>query len=211
MLPPRATSSPSAVLWEEPFDVLNAQRWREVVLHGHSAYTVVELKGRRCLEARSHDAASILLSGVRFTPKVYPWLSWEWRVDQLVAGEALERKDGSDAAARVYVYFETKGMGWKKRNLDYVWSASLPVGTIMSSAYSTDSKIIVAESGSASLGQWRAVQRDIAQDYRHAFGGDAPPVIAIGVMTDTDNTGTEALAYFDELRVSRSVEPLPAR
>jgi len=128
----------------------------------------------------------------------------------LVEGEALDWKDGSDAAARVYVYFASRGLPWQKRNLDYVWSASLPVGTLLSSAYSSTSKILVVESGSASLGQWRTVERNLEDDFERAFGRqDLPDVIAIGLMSDTDNTGGDALAYFDELRVSRN--PLVSR
>ena len=143
---------------------------------------------------------------MRFDPDTYEWLSWDWRVDQLVEGEALERKDGSDASARVYVYFESSGLPWQKRDLDYVWSASLPVGTILNSAYSSVSKIIVVESGTASLGRWRHVERNLEEDYRRCFGKHPAHVIAIGLMSDTDNTHGQALAYFDELRVSRSRE-----
>ena len=193
----------SPLLWAEPFDVLNPGRWHDVELRDHTQYRVVALDGRSCLRAESRAAASVLLSAVRFDPDVYEWLSWEWRVDRLVEREALERKAGSDAAARVYVYFETKGLPWQKRSLDYVWSASLPAGTILNSAYSADAKIIVVESGPASLGQWRAEERNIEADYRRCFGADPPHVIAIGLMSDTDNTGGEALAYFDELRISR--------
>ena len=121
--------------------------------------------------------------------------------------QCAEREDGSDAAARVYVYFETKGLPWQKRSLDYVWSASLPVGTILSSAYSSKSKIIVVESGPAHLGEWQGVERNLEDDYARCFGTqDLPDVIAIGLMSDTDNTGGSALAYFDELQVSR--EPI---
>lgn len=169
----------------------------------HTRYETTVLDGRSCLRAQSSAAASILLSAVRFDPETYEWLAWEWRVDQLVEGEALERKEGSDAAARVYVYFETKGLPWQKRSLDYVWSALLPVGTILDSAYSSESKIIVVESGSAPLGQWRTVERNLEDDYKRCFDEDLPDVIAIGLMSDTDDTGGRTLAYFDELRVSR--------
>lgn len=195
--------TPSTV-WAAPFDALRAEQWREVELRGHTAYRIVELEGARCLEAHSLHAASILLSPVQFNPQTYPWLSWRWRVDRLVQGEALQRKGGSDAAARVYVYFEHGRLPWEKRNLDYIWSASQPVGTIMKSAFSSESRIIVAEQGPAALGRWRVVERNLDEDYRRAFGEAPPDVRAIGVMSDTDNTQSEALAYFDDLRVSRA-------
>lgn len=192
-----------AAFWTESFDAPSLSHWREISVSGQTQYRVVTLDGRQCLQAQSYGGASILLHEARFDPDTYEWLSWAWRVDRLVGGEALERKDGSDAAARVYVYFKTKGLPWQKRNLDYVWSAALPVGTVLESAYASSSKILVVESGPASLGQWRIVERNIEADYKRVFGGDPPQVMAIGLMTDTDNTRGEALTYFDDLRISR--------
>ena len=204
LVPPLMFAPSPSVLWSEPFDVLSLQRWREIEVKRRTEYSVVTLDGRSCLRAHSRNGASILLSEIHFDPKDYEWLSWSWRVDQLVDGEALDRKSGSDAAARVYVYFETAGLPWQTRNLDYVWSASLPVGTILESAYSVESKIIVVQSGTASLGRWRAVERNLKDDYKRCFHGSLPDVIAIGMMSDTDNTGTEALAYVDDLQITKA-------
>jgi hypothetical protein len=102
------------------------------------------------------------------------------------------------------VYFETGGLPWQKRSLDYVWSASLPAGTVLDSAFSPASKIIVMESGVESPGRWRTVERNLQADYQRSFGrGPVPNVVAIGLMSDSDNTGGETLAYFDTVRVSR--------
>ncbi len=190
-------------LFAEPFDGLEPARWKEVEVKGRTAYTIEELDGSRVLKAHSQAGASILLSPFRFTPRDYPWLSWRWRVDRLIEGEALERKEGSDAAARIYVYFDTPGLPWQKRNIDYVWSAVLPAETIVSSAFSSSSKILVVESGPKDVGQWRSVSRNIPEDYRRCFGKDAPDVVAIGIMTDTDSTQSEATAFFDDLMITR--------
>ena len=206
--PSASSASAAGAFWTEPFDTLNPTRWTEVQVHrqmqSQPQFTAQVLEGRPCLEARSRRSASILMTALQFHPRTAPWLSWDWRVDQLVEGEALTRKEGSDAAARLYVYFDTKGSSWQKRSLDYVWSSSLPVGTVLDSAFSSNSKILVVESGTAALGRWRHVQRNLDDDYRRCFKAPAPGVINIGLMSDTDNTGGSALAYFDELRVSRS-------
>jgi hypothetical protein len=210
LLPPLVQAPSVPTVWSESFDALDPARWREVEVRGHTEFQAVELEGRRCLRARSQSSASILLSEGRVDPDAVEWLSWEWRVDRLAEREALARKDGSDAAARVYVYFDTGLTPWQKRSLDYVWSAHLPVGTVLDSAYSANSKIIVAESGTASLGRWRTVVRNLEDDYERCFGDDdPPPVIAIGLMSDSDSTKDETLAYFDEIRVSR-VKPATA-
>ena len=206
LLPPPKPS----VLFREPFDQLDPSRWKEVEVRDRTHYTLEGQEYAGSLKAHSRAGASILLCPVRFDPDTYEWLSWRWRVDRLVDGEDLTRKDGSDAAARVYVYFDTTGLPWEKRSLDYVWSANLPVGTIMSSAYARHSKIIVVESGSEHLGTWRTVSRDIEEDYKRCFGEDPSDVVAIGLMVDTDNTRSEAIAYFDDVMITRGKPPAPS-
>jgi len=203
LLPPLISPPKPASAWVELFDGTSLDPWREISVSGHTRYQLADLEGRQCLKAQSYGSASILLYRLDVDPDAHPWLSWAWRVDRLIAEEALERKDGSDAAARVYVYFKTKGLPWQKRNIDYVWSGSLPVGTLLESAYSPVSKIIVVESGAASLGQWRQAERNLEEDYRRCFGQEAPDVVAIGLMSDADNTRGETLAYFDDLRLTR--------
>jgi len=190
-------------LFAEPFDDLDRQRWREIEVKGRTSYSLEGEGEDRSLRAHSRGGASILLYPFRFDPDTYEWLTWRWRVERLVDREDLTQKSGSDASARVYVYFDTGGLPWQRRNLDYVWSAHLPVGTILSSALSESSKIIVAESGTEHLGRWRTVSRNIEDDYEACFGEDPPDVVAIGVMADTDNTHSEAIAFFDDLRVTR--------
>ena len=198
------------IVFLERFQQLDPQRWHEVEVRGKTMYTLDEQDGSRCLKAHSRGGASILLNPFRFSPAAHPWLSWRWRVDQFVDGEALTTKEGSDASARIYVYFDTRGLAWQKRNLDYVWSSSLPVGTVMSSAYSSTSKILVVESGREARGQWHRVSRNIKDDYKRCFGQEPSQVVALGIMTDADNTKTEAIAYFDDLMVTRQPPPAQA-
>jgi len=197
----QATDAP--ILWKESFDALDSARWKEVEVSGNAEYSIVDLEDRRCLQAKSSGGASIMLSELRFQPVPQQWVSWDWRVDRHVVGEALTSKEGSDVAARVYVYFASKGISfpWDRPSIDYVWSANLPLGTVLESPFSSSSKIIVAASGRENTGEWMRIARNIQEDYRLAFGGEAPEVVAIGVMTDSDNTKGESLSYFDNLEI----------
>ena len=62
---------------------------------------------------------------------------------------------------------------------------------------------IVVEGGRARLGQWLAYERDVVADYRAAFGEDPPPISGVAIMTDADNTGDRASAWFGDV----SLEP----
>ncbi len=60
-------------------------------------------------------------------------------------------------------------------------------------------KMIVVESGPANVGRWVDVERNLYEDYRRLFGGEPPRIVGVAVMTDTDNTGESAVAYYGEI------------
>jgi head-tail adaptor len=64
--------------------------------------------------------------------------------------------------------------------------------------------MIVVESGSARAGRWVSYERDIAADYRAAFGEDPPPVSGVAIMTDSDNTGERVRAWYGDIALSRA-------
>lgn len=211
VLPEISPQARAALYWEEPFQELDPNRWHEISLKDHTAYSVVDLNGRRCLKAESRSAASALLSPVHFDPNEAPWLSWQWRVEKPVEKEALQRRDGADAAARLYVYFDSEGLPWQKRSVDYVWSSKLPVETFLRSPYSSLSKVIVVDGPSEAIGQWGRVERNLVEDYQRCFKAAPKPVVAISIMTDTDNTRGEAVAYFADIRISRMASTASAK
>ena len=62
--------------------------------------------------------------------------------------------------------------------------------------------MVVVESGPVKAGTWIVEQRDILADYRHLFGGEPRQIGAVAVMTDTDNTGGEATAWYGDISIS---------
>jgi regulator of sigma D len=61
--------------------------------------------------------------------------------------------------------------------------------------------MIAVESGSARVGQWLDEKRDLLEDYRKCFGEDPPKAGAVAIMTDTDNTGEQAVAWYSPIRL----------
>jgi hypothetical protein len=55
--------------------------------------------------------------------------------------------------------------------------------------------MIAAESGPGKLGSWQEVTRNFHEGYRRAFGEEPGCITAIGIMTDTDNTGENVHAW----------------
>jgi hypothetical protein len=59
--------------------------------------------------------------------------------------------------------------------------------------------MVAVESGNAKAGTWVTEERNVYEDYRALFGEDPPPIGAVALMTDTDNTGGEAEALYGDI------------
>lgn len=93
---------------------------------------------------------------------------------------------------------------WKPKALKYVWSASgLPIGYRTESPYSSDTKIIVLENGRSPLGIWIEERVNVLSDYEKYWGEKIRRVKLIGLMSDSDNTDSEAVADYDDLEMER--------
>ncbi|HHP7238922.1 DUF3047 domain-containing protein [Longibacter sp.] len=171
------------------------------------------------LEARSNGGASGLVTEKRIDPAAYPVLQWRWRVQDLPDAANARTKDGDDFAARIYVTFDhdlgiggrikrtaLRALGYDdvpSRALNYVWATRVDTGQVFPSAYTDWVMMLPLQSGTADLGRWVSERRNIADDYRRAFGEEPPAVTGIAVMTDTDNTGGSAVAYYGDIAFRR--------
>jgi hypothetical protein len=81
------------------------------------------------------------------------------------------------------------------------------VGTWLPNAYSKRVRYVVLESGSQNLGRWVAQQRNIGDDFLKSFGDETdtiPPLRAIAVGADADNTGGTSLGYLADISLQES-------
>ena len=89
--------------------------------------------------------------------------------------------------------------------LCYVWDATLATGTLLPNAYTPRVRLIVVNSGEQRLGQWVSHARDLAADFQRAFGEESdtlPPLQALLVGGDSDNTGGHSLASVADVTLS---------
>jgi len=176
--------------------------WENKIFKGKTAYTVEA----DTLHALSKSSASAIFYKMRqrFRAQDYPMLSWKWKVVRFPAPEKLKDRQGierDDYAARVYVIFPSMFI-LASKVLEYVWDENAAEGSISDSPYSGNIKLIVAHAAKSDRGKWILETRNILDDYRKAFGRDpALRVGAIALMSDADNTGDVAEAYFDDVRM----------
>lgn len=79
------------------------------------------------------------------------------------------------------------------------WAASETVGSLFSNPYSVKVATIVIESGDEQAGKWVGEERDFVEDYRRAFGQAPQMIAAVAIVVDTDDTDSEATAWFDDV------------
>jgi hypothetical protein len=125
-------------------------------------------------------------------------------VGRILDGLDETSKYGDDYPARVYVVFSGGLLFWKTRALNYVWSNGRPIGSAWPNAYTNRFINIAVQSGPERVGQWVSQSRNIRDDYQHLVGGDIKQVDAVAIMTDTDDSGMAATAFYGEVRFSSS-------
>lgn len=149
-------------------------------------------------------------------------LQWRWRVDQPVRDANIATKAGDDSALKVCVMFDQPlaDMPFVQRQtlrlaqaasdtplppatLCYLWDNRHPAGTLVRNPYTPRVRYLVLQGPESPTGQWQNQRRNPAQDFLKAFGDEspaAPPVLAVAVGADSDNTGGASLAYLADLR-----------
>jgi hypothetical protein len=173
--------------------------WEKKVFRGETVYAPVIEEGRPALKAESRTAASALIYRISLDPKTYPRLSWSWKIGGTIRKGDERTKAGDDYAARVYVVFPSV-LFRRTRAVNYIWANRLPRGAFLPNAYTGNAVMVAVESGDANAGRWIDEERDLVEDYRRAFGEDPPKIGAVAIMTDTDNTGEEAVAWYGAIR-----------
>jgi len=53
--------------------------------------------------------------------------------------------------------------------------------------------------GEPRLNQWVSEERNLYEDYKKAFGKEPSLISGVVIMTDTDNTGESATAYYGDI------------
>lgn len=209
---PFSTTAPSGS-WPEGWKPLTFPKIAQ-----HTAYSLVRDGDRVAVKATSQASSSGYTKEILIDPKEYPIIQWQWKVSNILKAGNVAKKEGDDYPARIYVTFQYDsakvGLFGKAKYeaakliygqypplgaINYIWESRAPVGTSVSNPYTEQVHMIVVESGSAKLNTWITEERNVYEDYKRAFGEEPPMISGIAIMTDTDNTGESAIAYYGDI------------
>jgi len=202
-------------------DSLVQSAWQPWVIsrfNRRTTYQMVDDNGVQVLRAFSNKAASGLVQDVLIDPQATPYLRWRWKVPKLLAGADLATRGADDSPVRIIVSFEGdhekldvedrsmasmvklfSGRDMPYAALMYVWDNKLPIDVMFDNAHSGRAKMVVVESGEARVGQWLNFRRNLLNDFQRAFGEAPGKIISVAVMTDSNRTETEAIAYYGDI------------
>ena len=170
---------------------------------GRTEYKVVTLDNRRVLRASSHSSASALYREMEINLIETPYLNWQWRVENTLPIPDQKIKNGDDYAARVYVVVKQGFFPWQTKALNYVWSNQQENEMFWANPFTAKAAMIPVRSGRNDLGEWRTERVNVAEDFHRIFGKRIEVAHGVAIMTDTDNSGGRAVAYFGDIFFSQ--------
>jgi len=182
-------------------------------------FDLVDDDGVGVVKATADNAAASLTRTLRRNISEQPWLRWRWRINRVVEQSDIAAKQGDDFAARLYVFFDypLERLSLAERTklrlarwwygdqvpaaaLCYVWANQEQPGTTAWNAYTSRVRMVVLRNADSDVGSWVDEKRNLAADFRAAFGDITPVVTGIAIGADTDQTEESVTAWFGDIR-----------
>jgi len=189
----------------------------------HTTYMLIKDGNTVVVKAVAESSASGLVREIKIDPKEYPIVKWRWKVGNILKKGDVRSKERDDYPGRIYITFEydPSKLGFFEKAkyeairlmygqyppvgaINYIWESKAPKGTVVPNPYTDRVIMIVVESGESKLNQWVSEERNIYEDYKEAFGQEPPVISGVAIMTDTDNTGESATAYYGDIVFKKS-------
>jgi len=135
------------------------------VVTAHETYMIQEEEGVSFLRAQK-ASQRVYTKQMKWDPKTHPVLVWRWRLQAIPEGEEF--------IAAVYPSLDTDLM-FIPVNTKYVWSATLPVGSIKEGGMFSSTEIVI-RSGAGPLGEWVEERVNVYEDFLKIHNHEPAPL-----------------------------------
>lgn len=185
-------------------------------------YYLHHYQGKSVIHADAQSSASGLIVPLKAKDIQGFDLQWTWKALKNIALADNTQGHTDDAPLRIVLGFEgdksslplkdqlafdlaklISGHDLPYATLMYIWSEKNGIEEVITNKHISRIKAIVVDSGAKDLGEWRTHRRSIEADFKKAYGENPGKLIAIGIMTDTDNTNEEVQAKYGDIEFQR--------
>lgn len=226
---PTQSVSPAPTPWEQAGRVAQTlspadgqSLWQHQTFPGKrkNRYDPVWREGRPAMAVQSEGAISAMRKLVHAPAGEIQAIRFSWKVAGLMTQADLLDAARSDSPVRIVLAFDGDRSRLSARDamlselarsltgeempyatLMYVWSNQLPIGTVVNSRRTDRIRKVVIESGPGGLNRWLDYERDVRADFEKAFGEPPGRLMAVGIMTDSDNTGGSVRAWYGPVQL----------
>tara|TARA_A100001011_G_scaffold89279_1_gene93762 strand:+ start:1450 stop:2100 length:651 start_codon:yes stop_codon:yes gene_type:complete len=167
-----------------------------------TVYTVGSNENGNFLKAIADNAASGLGKEVKIDLNKTPFINITWKIEKDLVGIKEDTKKGHDFAARVFAVKKTGATPLSNRAINYVFSSNNEVGFNSPSPYTKKSIDNVLASTKENLNKWITVKANVKEDFKKFHNLDVNELDGLAVMSDTDNSKMEAIAYYQNIYFS---------
>ncbi len=168
----------------------------------NTLYTVGSNKNGSFLKAIANNAASGLGKEIKIDLNKTPFINITWKIEKDLSGIKENTKKGHDFAARVFVIKKTGATPLSNRAINYVFSSNNEIGFNSPSPYTKKSIDNVLASTKNNLDEWITVKANVKDDFKKFHGLDVNELDGLAIMSDTDNSKMEAVAYYQNIYFS---------
>jgi len=173
--------------------------WEEQSFEGNTQYQLVEGEQGQVLSAYTHAAASGLFREIEIDLTETPYLNWSWKIENIYSSNNEKSREGDDYPVRIFVVASGGIFFWRNMAVNYTWSSNQQIDSQWESAVTNNAMMLAVRSGDSEVGQWVSEKRNIRDDFNNLFGVDITEIHAIAIMSDSDNTGQSATAYYGDI------------
>ncbi len=195
-----AAPLPEELVFSERFDSPLTRHWEQLKFGKPTDYFLCMDGTNQCLKAVADKTCSAFMTKVRVKPQHRLVARWRWKIDHVPQNASDNVSRTFDHTARIIIAFDT--LIGPPRTINYVWANQEKIGTDMRHPLSGRAKMVVVQSGNLLAEKWIPEERDVTSDWHRLFGEKAmPDIVALGVITDSENTGTQVTAYYQNLEL----------
>ncbi|MBT6031346.1 MAG: DUF3047 domain-containing protein [Kordiimonadaceae bacterium] len=162
---------------------------------------------RPSIRLSTDNTASMLFRYVDIQLNQYPFLSWEWFIEQGIYSDLSElTPEGDDHPARFYLSFEAEN--GDTHRMEIIWgNKELHRGDWKHLKFSETRSFphYVANGGEENIGQWHAEKVDLTELYQTLWGSaKGAKLKEIALFCDTDETDLKSIAYFSNIGIEKA-------